>query len=127
MMDMTLEENSAHYVIRAYDDHSVTINDTIYHQSILVLSTGINTWRPNQLSEIKNTDWAEILALSPGLLLLGTGDVHLFPEPAWLEPLYAARIAVEIMSTPAACRTYNLLASDKRSVAAALIISPPHV
>jgi uncharacterized protein len=34
------------------------------------------------------------------------------------------RIGVETMDTPAACRTYNVLASENRSVVAALILEP---
>ncbi|HET7401964.1 MAG TPA: MTH938/NDUFAF3 family protein, partial [Usitatibacter sp.] len=37
-------------------------------------------------------------------------------------PLYKAGIGVEVMDTPAACRTYNILLGEGRNVIAALII-----
>jgi uncharacterized protein len=39
--------------------------------------------------------------------------------------LIDARIGVETMDTAAACRTYNVLASEKRKVLAALLIGGP--
>jgi uncharacterized protein len=35
--------------------------------------------------------------------------------------LAARRVGLEIMSTPAACRTYNVLVHERRRVAAALM------
>jgi uncharacterized protein len=39
-----------------------------------------------------------------------------------LRILYEQRIGVEVMDTSAACRTYNVLVTEGRSVAAALIV-----
>lgn len=55
------------------------------------------------------------------VLLVGMG-----PEMAPLPPrlrtaLEAAGIGVEAMSTPSACRTYNVLLTEARRVAAALV------
>jgi uncharacterized protein len=41
------------------------------------------------------------------------------PRPGW--PLIAKRIGLESMDTQAACRTYNVLASEGRNVVAALL------
>jgi len=54
--------------------------------------------------------------------LIGTGARFQFPEPALLAPLQKAGIGVEVMDTQAACRTYNILLGEGRSVAAALIL-----
>ena len=57
-------------------------------------------------------------------MLLGTGPVFRFPEAARLAPLYQAGIGVEVMDTPAACRTYNILMGEGRKVLAALLLDP---
>jgi uncharacterized protein len=54
--------------------------------------------------------------------LHGKGARFQFPEPALLAPLQKAGIGVEVMDTQAACRTYNILLGEGRSVAAALIL-----
>ncbi|MDR0275725.1 MAG: Mth938-like domain-containing protein [Burkholderiaceae bacterium] len=58
------------------------------------------------------------------LVLLGSGARLRFPPPAWLRPLIEAGIGIETMSTPAACRTWNILSSEGRRVLAALVIEP---
>lgn len=61
------------------------------------------------------------LSGSVDVLFVGTGDdiAHL---PAGLRSqLEEAGIGVEIMSSPAACRTYNVLLSEGRRVALALM------
>ena len=44
-----------------------------------------------------------------------------FRAPALLRPLIDAGIGVETMDTAAACRTYNVLLAEGRSVVAALL------
>ena len=68
-------------------------------------------------------DLAALLALAPDVdvVFLGTGaDVAHLPD-ALLEAAEEAGLAVEAMSSPAACRTYNVLLSEGRRVALALI------
>ena len=55
-------------------------------------------------------------------MLLGSGTRLRFVAPALLRPLIEQRIGVETMDTPAACRTFNILAGEGRRVVAALLI-----
>jgi uncharacterized protein len=56
------------------------------------------------------------------LLVFGTGDKQRFLPPQWMVKLNAAGLGVESMNTPAACRTFNILAGEGRAVAAVLMI-----
>lgn len=56
------------------------------------------------------------------IVLFGSGARHRFPPAAWLAPLIERRLGLETMDTPAACRTYNILAGEGRHVLAALIL-----
>ena len=60
--------------------------------------------------------------MKPEIILLGTGASFVFPDRARLAPLYNAGLGVEVMDTPAACRTYNILLGEGRNVVAALIL-----
>jgi uncharacterized protein len=40
----------------------------------------------------------------------------------WLRGLIERRIGLETMDTAAACRTYNVLVSERRAVVAALLV-----
>ena len=56
-------------------------------------------------------------------MILGTGPRLRFPAPALSKSLIARRIGLEVMDTAAACRTYNVLLAEGRSVVAALLFA----
>jgi uncharacterized protein len=60
--------------------------------------------------------------LGAELIIFGSGQKLRFAKPQWLQTLMVKGIGVETMDTPAACRTYNILASEGRKVIAALLI-----
>ena len=60
----------------------------------------------------------------PEIVLLGTGAEVLLPDLDLMAALAARAIGLEIMSTPAACRTFNVLVHERRRVVAALV-NPP--
>jgi uncharacterized protein len=72
--------------------------------------------------------WAGLPDLDPFLgeaarfdvLLLGMGPAIAALDPALRARLEAAGLGVEIMATPAACRTYNVLLAEGRRIAAGL-------
>jgi uncharacterized protein len=59
--------------------------------------------------------------LPPELVLFGSGSRLTFPHPSALQGLMQQGIGVETMDTPAACRTYNILAAEGRRVVLALL------
>lgn len=68
-------------------------------------------------------DFAPFLAAADRIdvLLVGTGaDIAALPTDQ-RRALEAAGIGVEVMATPSACRTYNVLLAEGRRVAAALL------
>lgn len=58
------------------------------------------------------------------VLLVGTGAEIAHAPAAFRAALDEAGIGVEVMNSPAACRTYNVLLSEGRRIAAALIPVP---
>jgi uncharacterized protein len=55
------------------------------------------------------------------VLLVGTGKEIAHADPAFRKALEEAGIGVEVMNTPAACRTYNVLLGEGRRIAACLL------
>lgn len=109
-----------------YGDGYVLVNGVRHESSILVMpDSAVVAW---DVADIAHLDLQRIdllAALDAEVLLIGTGRQLLFPAPRLLLPLAQAGIGVEIMDTPAACRTYNILMGEGRRVAAALAIAPP--
>jgi len=102
---------------------SVMISGVTYKHSVLVPSdTAVQAWPVASLEELTAEHMALILPLKPELVILGTGARLRFAHPSILQALMAARIGVETMDTPAACRTYNVLAAEGRRVVAALLM-----
>jgi uncharacterized protein len=122
-MSLHLDENSAHYQIRAYQSGVIQVNDrTFSHSIILTPEKLISSWPPQSIDELKREDLAIIIELRPAILLIGTGHTLHFPDLQIYGDLMNYGIGVEIMNTHAACRTYNVLTAEGRSVAAALIV-----
>jgi uncharacterized protein len=83
----------------------------------------VTDWPATSVEALAPDHLAAIVEMRPEIVLLGSGAAFRFPEPALLAPLYRAGIGVEVMDTPAACRTYNILMGEGRNVVAALILA----
>ena len=92
--------------------------------SLLILQDEPLDWAPRSLAEVSIDSFAGVLALgSPEVefVLLGTGRTQALPPRELRDALRAASIGLEFMSTESAARTYNVLVSEGRRLAAALI------
>ena len=78
--------------------------------------------RIRQEMESVGFDRVEIDPMGNVLGYLGSGPRLQFCHPSWLQPFMQQRIGVETMDTPAALRTYNVLAMEGRKVLAALVL-----
>jgi uncharacterized protein len=106
-----------------YGEGYVAVNGARHSASLVVSADRLITdWPARSLEELKPDHLAAIVELKPEIVLLGSGAAFRFAEPALLDPLYKAGIGVEVMDTPAACRTYNILLGEGRNVVAALIV-----
>ena len=106
-----------------YGEGYVEVNRARHGASLVVSGERLVTdWPVTRVDQLSPDHMAAILDLKPEIVLLGTGATFRFPEPARLAPLYKAGIGVEVMDTPAACRTYNILLGEGRNVVAALIV-----
>ena len=81
-------------------------------------------WHAASFEALGADHFARIAALKPELVIFGSGARLRFPAPALLRPLIDAGIGVETMDTAAACRTYNVLLAEGRSVVAATAFQP---
>ncbi|MDH5571682.1 MAG: Mth938-like domain-containing protein [Gammaproteobacteria bacterium] len=103
-------------------DHETGLHQVT--QSIILSGQGlICNWPPATLAQLTMEHIDIISSLEPELVLLGTGARLQFPVSEILAPLHQRGIGLEIMDTAAACRTFNILMSEGRKVAAALLIN----
>jgi uncharacterized protein len=108
--------------ITACDGAVVQVNETRLPAPLIVLAQQlISSWQPDSFDTLTDSHFIELAALGAEIILLGTGARQRFPHPRLTRALREKRIGLEVMDTPAACRTYNILAGEGRSVAAALL------
>jgi uncharacterized protein len=122
-MDITQEFGGGRYLIRGYEAGRIRVNDEIYARSLIITPQYLNPeWPPQSLAELEDAHLESIIALEPEVVLLGTGLRLRFPMPRVMAFFRRHAVGIEAMNTAAACRTYNVLMSEGRSVAAALLI-----
>jgi len=101
----------------------VMVNNTRLESAAIVMPDKlISPWRVADPAALVLADFAAVLALKPELVIFGSGASFRFPDPRIMAAFSQARIGFDVMDTPAACRTYNVLTSEGRIVAAALLI-----
>src|SRR5579863_4016178 len=107
-MRFTQDLNKGINVIRSYAEGELRINDQVHRGAVLVSATTlIDLPNVHNLDDLPNLDIAQILALEPEVLLLGTGARQIFPGMGFGAQFMRAGIGFEIMDTSAACRTFN--------------------
>lgn len=104
------------HLIEGYGPGFFRIGGQVFHGPILTQTTGTTGWGGYD-------DLAPLLALADDVdvLFVGTGAEIAHIPADMRSALEEAGIGVEAMSTPSACRTYNVLLSEGRRVALALI------
>ena len=120
-LHLTTAENN--YLITGYGKAYVEVNKLKYTQAIIVMSDNlVLDWPATDVANLSAVHFAQLITLKPEVVLLGTGETHQFLHPTIMQNLTANHIQLECMTTAAACRTYNILMSEGRKVAAALLI-----
>ncbi|QDF97438.1 hypothetical protein CJ010_13305 [Azoarcus sp. DD4] len=121
-MKLNLDQNASINIVTGYGNDHLMINKVRHDGNLLLTADRIVTgWAPGGFAGLTEQDFAAARELGVEIVLIGTGSRQRFPKPALLLPLMDARIGFEIMDLAAACRTYNILVGEGRSVAAALI------
>jgi uncharacterized protein len=123
-MDVTPLVPKGRQLVQGYGDNGFRVSGTRYEGSVWILPEQTIAWPVSAISEVSPDSLKELIALSAQhvrILLIGTGKSMLPMPMAWRIMARDADVALEAMDTGAACRTYNVLLTEERSVAAALI------
>lgn len=122
-MKLHLHTSEQQYQINGVDGDAVIINRQRYEQAVIVSEQALSTdWFNGAWEALDAQSLAGILDFKPEVVLLGTGDKQRFIHPRQIQAFLTENIAVECMTTAAACRTFNILTSEGRKVVAALLL-----
>mgnify|MGYP001189166868 CR=1 FL=1 len=121
-MKMALDGASGVNTIASYTPGRVAIQGRSFTASLIVLPDRLLTdWAPKTAAELDAIHLETITDTQPEVVILGTGETQVFPDPAILAPLMRNGIGFELMSNAAACRTYNVLLAEGRRAALGLL------
>ena len=111
-----------HNAIARHGPDGVVVGGTTYTESVVVPWSGaVLAWDAASFEALTAEHFAQLAALAPELVIFGSGPRIRFPVAALIRPLIDAGIGIETMDTAAACRTYNVLYAEGRSVVAGLL------
>jgi uncharacterized protein len=123
-MKLALDGAPGVNIIKSYEPGLVRIRNRQFDCSLIVLRDHlIEDWQPRDVAQLRTSHFAPLLAHQPEVLILGTGENQVYPEPASFVTLMDLGIGFEVMGNAAACRTYNILLSEDRRAALTLIMT----
>jgi uncharacterized protein len=111
--------------ITAYEVDTISVNDDIYRQSLVMTADSILCpWPVSSLQHLSPENLAPIFESKPTVVLLGTGQRQMFPDAKIFALFGEQGIGLEVMDNGALCRTFNILVAEDRDVTAAIILNP---
>ncbi len=121
-MKLHADTPTALNTVTAYGPGFIEINKVRHASAVLLTPDRVEPWAVASFEALGEADLERLRVLAPEVALLGTGSRQRFPHPRLSRALSEARIGLEVMTTAAACRTYNILMAEGRKVAAALLL-----
>ena len=145
IMQFSQEHNHSAHVIKSYDEDSIKVirplneemlrqadhdpnkaNDlrpiTLNKSMVIAADALLTAWPVKSVETLEEAHIEKLLELRPEIVILGTGKHLTWPQPNILQPLIQNGVGYEVMNTPAACRTYNILMHEDRRVVAAIML-----
>ena len=111
-------------LIDAYGDGGFRLSGEWHSGSLLILADRARVWPVAAFAELTLATLEPVFAAGRAeveFVLLGVGARNAQPPRAIREALLAAGLGLEFMDTPAAAKLYNVLTSEGRRLALALI------
>jgi uncharacterized protein len=126
-MRLALDSDPRILLVRSYGGGAIVVGEQRLTTPFIVFPDRlVLDWRATSIPAIDLQQAAAMCAPDTEVVLLGAGEQSvageqsMLPERSVRNLLRARGIALECMNLGAACRTYNILASEGRPVAAGL-------
>ena len=120
-MDITPLVGAGRQIIQSYSGGKFRVTGVVHDGPVIVLPEGTQAWAVARPLSVDS--FAPLLALAGELdvVLFGAGAAVDAADLKLRKALKASGLAIDIMDTGAACRTYNVLMAEGRRVAVALL------
>ena len=116
IIDLLKTSNKKPTVIRNHSEKGFLVGNKLYQHSIIIDVFSLSEWKlRNNTIEDSDFNFLDNLNSYPELVLLGVGNIIEEPFFEIRSKMSKLSIPIEIMTTPAACRTWNVLLSEGRN------------
>lgn len=121
-MEFNLEVPQNQFFIRSVSEKGICVDKDFYDKPFILSGKQIIVeWGVTSIDDINESSLQVIFDLQPEVILIGTGKKQLFLPPATQAHFIRRHFGFEVMTTDAACRTFNVLAAEGRHVVAGLL------
>ncbi len=121
-MDFNLEVPQGHLFVRSVGEKGIRVGDDYLNCAFILSGQNLLAdWDVTRPEDIGEASLQPIFDMQPELVLIGTGKTQVFLPPQVQALFFQRGIGFEVMTTDAACRTFNILVSEGREVVAALL------
>ena len=121
-MEFNLEVPQDQFFIRSVSEKGIRVHQDYFNRPFIISGKRIvPEWNVMSVDDINEESLQVVFDLQPEVVLIGTGNTQVFLPPATQVHFFSRSVGFEVMTTDAACRTYNVLAAEGRQVVAALL------
>jgi uncharacterized protein len=121
-VEFTLEVPQNQFFIRSVSAAGIRVDQEVFVNPFIISGQRIvPQWDVESIDDINEESLQAIFDLEPEVILIGTGDSQIFLPPATQVHFFRRNFGFEVMTTDAACRTFNVLVAEGRHVVAALL------
>ncbi len=124
-MDVTPLVRQGQKIIQSYSRGSFKVNGERFEHALIVQPDDCFEWdtQNNTFGSLTVSDFQYFTdhAKEYDVFLIGCGDDMAFLQPSVKKELRAQGVNIDVMTTGAACRTYNVLMAEGRRVVCALL------
>lgn len=123
MENSAIQTHEVRPVIRSYGGGAFVVSGQRYETSLILTAEAAMPWETNGELTISTLEQLLSDCMGVDIFIVGSGKTQQFFSPASLRELRQRYgVAIEVMDTGAACRTFNVLQAEDRHVAAALML-----
>jgi uncharacterized protein len=109
--------------IRQIEPGRLRVGNEVFTRNVALTVEGIiRDWPAKGVDDMQPGDLTQIVALEPEMIVIGAGWRPVLPPKKLVFAMARQGIGIEVMLTPAAARTFNILVAEGRRAAAVLLL-----
>ncbi len=118
-MELVEDKHTSNFIIKRYSSNTIFFTNDKYDKPIIFYCDTISKFSISHPSKIRINDIEKYLS-TVSVILIGTGERSILLNETLIYNMQTKNKGLEFMNTESACKTHNLLLSEKRSFASIL-------